>query len=470
MVPHGTPMDFLPFTGARRYVACTDVIFDRYDPSTFHPYDLPSTNPIPTQYLQMYQRPTDQTFFPPPPVWEDVLQNQLEDLRKILPCPANGISKNTFCDDIWPIIFSTMSLPEILDFQTVSKDCLEIIQNQDELWKLHTLSYCENFSTFNLGLSIKAFPNWYSKFKVVYFGVKNAGKLGTVIDIGSAQIKTLTYRGGPFVGAQNLELQVLDSVYKFREQAPDGFGRFFPTPTSPFQMLLPYDPDSIILGESAKEGFPIIRTETQIIEKVCCSLSPHLRIGCLLLEPMEPIPTFGQLHPFEMRFIEASVATVCAFNRSSGVVISLGHSKAWIQKVENYKPGICLVNKIQEGQSIQDMLKPMVQEFLQNDPTDGDKAERFYEFCCIGGPFDEKAVEVLSTILQETTPNFSIISSPEIRLCAPLLGAFLAPIRNPQISSPFGGKHLLNAPEDKLHIPPADYFARPGGLILGTRN
>jgi len=174
-----------------------------------------------------------------------------------------------------------------------------------------------------------------------------------------------------------------------------------------------------------------------------CSMllsKPGVYRACLLLEPGEESPAeFEDFHRKDKYgFYPLSVSALSSFDRKSGIVVSLG-AKAWIEVVEDQVP---IWHSLYQITNIKSDLQNLIFDFytwLENQFQPKDFSVPF-EVCCIGIPFDEEVVTLFSELLSTTVPSptsllaeekikFSIISTVEERILAPLLGAFLNPNR-----------------------------------------
>lgn len=376
----------------------TDIIFEKYSPNQPHPFPIPAPAPF-IHYTEMYS---------PIPTSEEsedsdfsALVQQVEALRRTLLVPANGISLDSFCPDTWGKVLRYLLPREAFELQLVSKNLMVLVTQQDGFWKEIATRRCSNCQSL---LSVSRFSSWLMKFKLLTLALEN-NETRTVIDIGSDQTKYISFNKISKI----LDLKCVPSLY-----------------TTKFTMGLW---ESLLLGV----GNPIDRNDLAVLYGVCNTFSKV----CFLLEPGEVLHRFflrTNYSRWEIRFCHASVGALCAFNRKSGIVVSIGHSKSWIEVVDDSNP-IWHFRIEQKGKILED-LKPEIikllvsQYFFKFPEASGLPTLPPLEFCCIGGAFNEAAVRFFSHLVSQKTSRFQIISTVENRICAPVVGAYFAPLKN----------------------------------------
>lgn len=273
-----------------------------------------------------------------------------------------------------------------------------------------------NFQEFEFS----AWKTWFSKFKAASLIQRYDIATGVVFDFGSNQTKTARWDNT----TKKIELKVCPSVYEITDRN---------------KVINPYtivDPSTLKMGTGTT---PIPRhdpkdADVDTLRLIIGCLSPYTHAfehsPVVLLEPGEPFPLPGSLSHFLV--CESSVAALCAFQRGSGVVVSLGAAKAWIEVIINYKPKWhCFLPRITtDCKQELDMLVSNFDTWIQA-RNRFSKLDPPFEFCCIGAPFDEKAIDIFKKILNSKKIEFSIISTVNERIFAPVLGALVAPFRNP---------------------------------------
>jgi len=337
VIPHGAPLTFYEFHEGCRFLMQTDVIYEKYDIKTKNPYPLSPHPPLnegspfgqqpsdvgfsgKSRYFQIYRTDAGQ-----PEDFMKSLSIQLEEFRqnsKIIPTTIDG---KTFCGDIWVALFGYLSIKKIVNLQYVSKDFRETVISQDNYWKrLGASSYpsIQELSFFGQNLTN------FQKFKYLSFAFTPKNLIEVVLDIGASQTKYLTLDPR----SKKLQLKTAPSLYTF---------------------------DSGYLSSKAEigTGFPLKKMDTLAIERVVgpsCGFS-DIPIGCVLIDPQEKFPfmTRSLRDGLDIRYLETSVAALCGYNKDSGIVISIGHSKSWLQVVKNHAV-VCdqvIERKKKDGQS-----------------------------------------------------------------------------------------------------------------------
>lgn len=412
-VPHGSPdFKFFPFLeGRKRCLIQTDVIFDKYDPKTPNPYPIHTGPPSLSKYHRGYRSSTWPVDF------IDSFKSYLEESRQNANFVPTTIDKDTFVDDVWATIFQYLSVEAIIDLQQVSKGFQDLVTSKDRFWRSKLPELCLNHEDLSFG---PCMTGWM-KFKALGYARSPKNEIGMVLDIGSSTTKYLHLMGsrGPNL-LPRVELVTCDSLIEVEQIK------------------------QIVLGI----GSTLSKDNPEQICEIWNEFTPYPVRCVLLLNPRETAPDVlplqkEQNHSYPwiwmQRHLEISVAALCGYQRRSGVVISLGHSKSWIQVVKRYEPiWDCVIEKQIDIKSELTILLHALFDEVTSDK---------YEFCCIGAPFDHAAIGVFMKILVEEkekknwSGEFEIMSKVEERNYIPLKGAFLAPYRNSDFSSHLLGKY-----------------------------
>lgn len=400
--PHGTPQ-FSPFRKGVVYVASSDVLYERYDPfTTPNPYDIPKEDPEEIQYFQMYRTVPEK-----PENYFQVLERQIEEIRKKSSyCPVPEITTDTLCIDIWKVVFSHLEPQVIIQFGSTSRGFLEMISSES-FWKDKLLALCTNIDKFPLS----RYPTWRKKFQALYdpFQIE-MGRwplnecVGTVIDIGTLQTKYFLFD----IKSKSFEFKILPSVF-------DCEG-----PYTPYREIRGF-----VLGKGEK---PLVKTD-DLVNWICNpknvpKWAPNANgdSACLLLCHREDL-----IPPaYSFRICRISVAALSACNSYSGIVVSLGY-RAWIEVVLYQKTtwGYSLP-KLGNIKKDLDTLLFKLEFWLES--YNLWETIKSYEFCCIGGLFDDDALKMFLELLsQKNISKYkpSIISKVEERVYGPLMGVFL---------------------------------------------
>jgi len=157
--------------------------------------------------------------------------------------------------------------------------------------------------------------------------------------------------------------------------------------------------------------------------------SPLLGTGSLcLIVPPKQAPFQSLTKGRQVSQCPASIAALSFYNRKSGIVMSLGATSAWFELVHEHTIQHTFVSnffKIDfavEIDGLIDNLLPVVKQWISE--------ETVLQICCIGGNFDEPAVNYLYKQLELKNMKFTIFSKVTERLTCTLFGALISPFRN----------------------------------------
>lgn len=451
MYPHGTPFTHSMFGEGIRYVVQTHLLFHKFTQKDQIPYPIPATL-SPVNYRQMYLNTTPDVdrqiehildcFSPDvkkpiePTVvvdtFRDVLALQIEDLKKRFPCPANGLNQDTFPVDTWTNILAHLTVKDIIPLLSVSKNINQVVYNSD-FWRA---SFRENFPAPEFLESFGVLPfllNWYERYKRVNLVLKHKVYCGTCVDFGSSKLKYVGYNGK----TKTVTMGCVDALVT---------------------LVPPKEPsiDFLLGGEETQfeaklgEGVPLLSSDQKKVECVLKSLATGERV-CIILPPRESVSRSQSFVP-QYRYCEASNATVAFYNQKSGVVISIGALSTWIEIVLNHKvmwnfvspdPSIPLIPRLEE----------LIKAFVAFKAFEADQNPHYEEFYCIGGHFDESAIQAFQELMSDQGLKWTIMSKMENRIMTPVIGALLSEERNYNYHYE-GNWHLMT--ENPNFVPPAD--------------
>lgn len=451
--PHGVEVKYLPLHQGIRCVAQTSVLFEKFDPATPNPY-MWTEDKTQVKYQKMYTHvpitpATNPTPGAPRKTYLEELYNQVEAHRKIFACPANGINEETFPIDAWSIILCHVNLLEVSALMASSQTLHKVIKESDYWRALLCQNYPQEEFQQNFGI-LPYLDNWYQRYQRLTFAFSPKNYSGTVIDMGSAFCKYAGYDRVEGI----LNFESVPATFSITTQKHHDDDDIFGPPTSRKKYTLGI-------------GDPFVRTDLTAFEQICSNLVTSLdsRI-CIIVGPNELPPSFPKLgftraSRVELRWCEASTATLCGYNKKSGVVLSLGNSSCWIEYIFDYKSKWNFVSKTVHP-TVQDEIEELVQAFLATWVSDSfmnPEHEPLREFYCIGGRFDAEAVQILTKVLSSTGFKFQVCSKPENRIFSPVVGALLSFDRNQNFVHQSNAHLLYGNPN---FVPPPT-----GGLFAG---
>lgn len=424
VLPHGHPLIHDPPAQGVSCILQTDVIYERLEDQDVLPYPLVlgdiTHHEIPVMYqstitvadMEKLQNWNDE----PKDVYFEQLKFQLRDLKlenRFIVGP--GITRDTFVNDIWTSIFHDMSIPMVLTLRLVSKDFIEIIEESD-FWKIHFLRKFPIQVYESVKTTVENLGSWLQRYKRLSYAISTKYSPGVVIEVGHSNLKFVYWAASH----RTIRLDQIEATVQMKT-------------TRGKRSVVAYG-----------KGEPITSCNIEDLEAICVDLGsrhePFLNLNqrvCLLLSPGVPPPLFPE-RGVQSSYCETSTATLCAYNRKSGIVVALGSNLCWIEVIQDHNSLWYHVSKLGVKSNLVDEFEPLIQNLMKFHGShvgtisgQDTKTNINFEFCCIGAPFDQEAITIFKEILKKTIFfEYSIISKVEDRIFSPVLGAFFASERN----------------------------------------
>lgn len=434
IVPHGTEIATQPVYRGIRYMVKTQLYFKPHAvPHSFTFCSDPQF--IKTLVAYRYREGQESTTKKD----ENEMKKRIEETHRVHPIGfGNGLEKDEFCDDVWKNILNQILFSGLLSLMACSKDLGALTRSDSfwkgrfyELWSHQENSKIEDFCTLDI------LGTWYERFKIQNYAFKNYS--GTVVDIGTYNTK-LMYFG---FQTQNRGQLFSSSFRSFYQVVGDLWTKgLYPT-LNKSAICFGEMPMAIAKPPSLKHPQP------KHLNAIFQILSYSSNRVCLILSPGDELPHLpksdknfkkSERFSFELRWCEASVAALCAYNKKSGIVVSLGASKAWIEVVKDYH--VVYTCAVMLTESTEVTVGWLLSDFKEKSP---EALLSPLEFCCIGGKFDQEAITIFEAELQKklTNTKYQIISKMEHRFTASVSGAFFAPVKNKNVHLYPSNCHLI---------------------------
>lgn len=406
-----------PVFSGKKYVARSEIIFRKIAPE-LHPDPMAfSRNPKYLKFITLYHASQDSLAQGNPnkflDLYYEALKMQVAEKRKST-LLSEILTVASFPTDIWVQILLMLSLRDALAVMTVSKNLCSLILD-GEIWqKFYTEEFLDDNSE-----ELKINPHvedWYRQFKIRYFFTYSLSTFA-VIDVGSTTIRYLSKKSLNLGKSTKTNSQIFEipSLYKIVERRVQHHYR------------------DVIRESAVGIGTPILKKEakhlsyckdfTKVIEKLVINPSTV----CVIASPDKLLPNL-HINLFQVVQCDASVGSLYAYGKLSGLVFSIGNSFPWVQSIINgrlqYSYVFTAVYTIVDYVIID--LVGYVNNWLQEpavlNKIVNDKGA--IDVCCIGGKFDEVAVKLLSAELKKLSQqSFSIISEIEDRVISPIVGS-----------------------------------------------
>jgi hypothetical protein len=436
--PHDALHQSRPVYCGVKYILRTEIIFQRVDT---HLQENPMAfqdDPKYIKFLKLYHKSQESLEVGNPGEFFDLyyqaLKLQLEAQRKSQLPRVTNLSKRTFPEETWLHVLSYLGPWNLVQLLPVSKDMYDLAID-GQLWKpLYENRWLQNSSpsstssnrghreTPDFCLS-PYLEDWYQKYWFQYLLATSPN----VVDFGTCTLKYLSHNVGtvfPFKSpndSQNRKLFSLPANYRMRPVQTRHY-RSNHGPELEFGIGTP------ILTKNVKD--PKGRSwelPTQAWPFMLQFFSFNRRPTIFLNSPYPRI-TF----PKRVFVRETSVCALKSYKLRSGVVVSFGHSGAWLQIVLREKivaTSISCAPVIPRKYS--EFLASGFSKWLSEQTEVSSDFE--FQFCFIGGKAVQENVDVFLSCLYLACPlvHFKVASTPVDRFYAPLVGAlkFLKPNR-----------------------------------------
>jgi hypothetical protein len=341
-------------------------------------------------------------------LYYEALKLQVEAQRKKKLPEMTNLSKKTFPEEIWLHVLAYLATWELVALLPVSKDFYDLAID-GQIWEPIYRERWPKDSAENKEWILHPYlEDWYGKFWCRHLLQTSPN----VIDIGTCDLKFLS-------GRKNRSFSTLPARYKVVDLTPAGSGHY----RSGLIINVTLGTGTRILNKKSNDPSgtlwfaPIGKVWDEMVEYFTFSNHPNIFLNSPY--PRIVFPNTG-IPPVTC---ETSVCTIRSYKLRSGVVVSFGHSGAWLQVVRDGEiehTEIFAKPPEHSEEYSEHLVSGFASWVAENDRNSG-----VWNFCFIGGGAVDENVATFLSFLDSIVPpvEYKVVSSEKDRFYAPLLGA-----------------------------------------------